>query len=625
MNSDRSSPASTGHSPEIVTFYSYKGGTGRTMAVANVAWIMASNGLRVLAVDWDLESPGLHRYFHPFLRDASLRSTAGVIELVRDYAIATMQRSGDESPDLIADHARILRYAISLDWPFEHEGTVDFLAAGRQDTSYSETVSTFDWANFFDRQGGIAFLRAVRRDMLANYDYVLIDSRTGLSDGAGICTIVLPDVVVDCFTMSAQSIEGAAAVARSIKSQRQGQPLRLLPVPLRVEDGEQFKLEAGRDYARRLFEPFVSDLAPARVDQYWGDVEIPYRPFYAYEEILACFGDPPHQHNSLLAAFERLTNVVTRGGVTQSRPIAEPDRRMWLSEFERIRFPLAADVLISYASVDRMWAEWVSGELLDAGLKARLQAIDYSPGSVGLTELESEVNKASRVIVLLSNDYANVPRASDIWKLASQRSAPGSPGVPAVPGSMVPIRLDTVRLPMPFVDRPAIELTVLSEDRARSALREACNLPPVPASALREITDETRKRPRFPSAPPPVWRLPARNPTFTGRAEALETLRDRLAATPTVLVPQALFGLGGGRQNPGGPGVRPSVRGRLRRHLVDRGGAAEHRPVRPLRVGRCAWRRTGGCRRLCPVGAANPPARATLSAVAAHLRQRRLA
>ena len=42
---------------QVVTFYSYKGGTGRTMALANIAWILAANGKRVLIVDWDLESP----------------------------------------------------------------------------------------------------------------------------------------------------------------------------------------------------------------------------------------------------------------------------------------------------------------------------------------------------------------------------------------------------------------------------------------------------------------------------------------------------------------------------------------------------------------------------------------
>lgn len=59
----------------VITFYSYKGGTGRTMALANVAWILAANGHRVLAVDWDLEAPGLHRFFHPFLRPSLLQAT----------------------------------------------------------------------------------------------------------------------------------------------------------------------------------------------------------------------------------------------------------------------------------------------------------------------------------------------------------------------------------------------------------------------------------------------------------------------------------------------------------------------------------------------------------------------
>lgn len=48
---------SSGRDGRIVTFYSYKGGTGRTMALANTAWILAANGKRVLAVDWDLEAP----------------------------------------------------------------------------------------------------------------------------------------------------------------------------------------------------------------------------------------------------------------------------------------------------------------------------------------------------------------------------------------------------------------------------------------------------------------------------------------------------------------------------------------------------------------------------------------
>ena len=76
---------------QIITFYSYKGGTGRTMALANVAWILARNGNRVLSVDWDLESPGLHKFFHPFLDESTVSATPGVIEIINDYATAALE------------------------------------------------------------------------------------------------------------------------------------------------------------------------------------------------------------------------------------------------------------------------------------------------------------------------------------------------------------------------------------------------------------------------------------------------------------------------------------------------------------------------------------------------------
>src|SRR5689334_21505165 len=96
---------------QIVTFYSYKGGTGRTMAVANVAWIMASAGLRVLVVDWDLDSPGLHRYLHPFLLDKDLKSSAGLIEMICDFAAATMEPGHDDDEHWVSERAQVLSYA----------------------------------------------------------------------------------------------------------------------------------------------------------------------------------------------------------------------------------------------------------------------------------------------------------------------------------------------------------------------------------------------------------------------------------------------------------------------------------------------------------------------------------
>src|SRR5450755_3294355 len=52
---------------EVITFYSYTGGVGRSMALANVACLLARRcepQRGVLMVDWDLESPSLHHFFH---------------------------------------------------------------------------------------------------------------------------------------------------------------------------------------------------------------------------------------------------------------------------------------------------------------------------------------------------------------------------------------------------------------------------------------------------------------------------------------------------------------------------------------------------------------------------------
>ena len=45
---------------QTITFYAYKGGTGRTLALANAAVYLARLKQRVFAIDLDLEAPGLH-------------------------------------------------------------------------------------------------------------------------------------------------------------------------------------------------------------------------------------------------------------------------------------------------------------------------------------------------------------------------------------------------------------------------------------------------------------------------------------------------------------------------------------------------------------------------------------
>ncbi|MFF3376555.1 FxSxx-COOH system tetratricopeptide repeat protein [Streptomyces sp. NPDC002680] len=518
-----SGDAGTRESGTIVTFYSFKGGTGRTMALANVAWILASNGKHVLAMDWDLEAPGLHRYFAPFLGDPELDSTPGVIELVREFDLAPKPADGDYSR-----FARVERFASTLTWTFDSGGYIDFVSPGRKTPEYSETINTYDWRGFYDRRGGAAFLHALREDMRRNYDYALIDSRTGWSDTSGITTMAMPDVLVDCFTLNTQSVDGSASVAANV---RHAVPhVRILPVPMRVEDAEQEKLAISRGHARRRFQEFLKDTPRATdPDGYWGAVEIPYKPFFAYEEVLATVADTPRQPASLLGAYERLTSVITDGRVTALRPVEEPVRRQLLARFQRMPVPggrLVPRVRIDYALRDGAWAEWIAAQLQAVGINVARRG---SSPSMRLDNAPAA--GADVVIALLSPDFATTPVADEVRALAAAPEGPRIIGLrtrehqpePALRG-----------LPgFTLVDTPAAQ--VLSKVFGLLELE-------APAATVSE-------GPAYPGLVPRIFNVPRRNNAFTGRDVQLEQLRSDLSVES--LRPESpvgkvfLYGLGG--------------------------------------------------------------------------------
>ncbi len=216
-------------------------------------------------------------------------------------------------------------YIVSLDWDFKGEGYIDFIAAGRQDEQYARRVNNFNWDNFYERLGGGRFLQQARDSLREKYQYVLIDSRTGVSDTSGICTVQMPDVLVACFTLNRQSILGVASIMASIQLQRPG--LRIFPVPTRLENAETDKLEAAFNFAKRTFAPLLEHIAPMQSyetggleisrgqNAYWGDVQTPYKTFYAFEEVPAAFKDDTDAHGTILASSLRLASWLSNGRI----------------------------------------------------------------------------------------------------------------------------------------------------------------------------------------------------------------------------------------------------------------------------------------------------------------------
>jgi hypothetical protein len=300
----------------IFTFYSYKGGVGRSMALANIAEWFYQQGARVLMVDWDLEAPGLESFFYKNEDDLkSIRAKEGLIDLLLEYRklYALAARTGEGG-----DHDEIMSVATSRlkplkDWLHTIHGAEPddairrkglwLLTAGRREgrfAEYAEAVHDFNWAELYDDYQGEQFFQWLRTLASPQFeghrfvgrafaDVVLIDSRTGITEMGGVCTQELADVVVAFSAPNLQNLAGTEAMLRSFRrpeilEAREGKP-EVIIVPSRVDASEIDSRNRFEHRLRSVENEFLPSILQSLKGSFW-DLKIPYVPRFAYEEAL---------------------------------------------------------------------------------------------------------------------------------------------------------------------------------------------------------------------------------------------------------------------------------------------------------------------------------------------------
>jgi cellulose biosynthesis protein BcsQ len=208
----------------VVTFYSYKGGVGRSMAVVNIAYELAISGCRVLVVDFDLEAPGIETFNLP----RPETETKGVVDFVTQYL------NTGYSPE-IKDF--VYRSAIQTNTP----GELWVMPAGVQDNNYAARLNSISWRQLYAERGGYLLFEDLKAQWKNHLwpDYVLIDSRTGFTDVSGICTRQLPNAVVCLFFPTEQNLAGLEKVVGRIRKENEEttrKDIRLLFVNSNVPD-----------------------------------------------------------------------------------------------------------------------------------------------------------------------------------------------------------------------------------------------------------------------------------------------------------------------------------------------------------------------------------------------------
>ncbi|UVL79333.1 AAA family ATPase [Pseudomonas putida] len=233
---------------KIVTFYSYKGGVGRTMALANVAFLAAYSKLRVLVMDWDLEAPGVAYYFRGLLDNQvakEIKQSEGVLDLLWDWVVGIdSAKSNEDLEGVVRKYTSGEKFSACVKSLvdkslFDSSLTLDYIGAGSKFIAtpdlvpYEQALTEFAWKDFYETKVGGLLIGALREWMKNNYDLILIDSRTGLADVSGVCTMQLPDVVALCFVLNRQNIDGVAKVSAAVRAKRQ-ENISLKAYPMRV-------------------------------------------------------------------------------------------------------------------------------------------------------------------------------------------------------------------------------------------------------------------------------------------------------------------------------------------------------------------------------------------------------
>jgi len=196
--------------PFIVTFYSYKGGVGRSLLAANIGVLTARRG-KTLLWDLDIEAPGLHNI-------PGLTPSKPVKEGFFEWMIA-WQESGKASNK--ADFGKLVKLACQT----PERDRLFILPAYGDHKDFAGLFQSIRWDDFLvrDLDSGLALFRGILDSFgKAGFQTVLLDSRTGITDIGGLLAALLPYATVLVGNYGRQNTRGLAHVWQALQPASEG-------------------------------------------------------------------------------------------------------------------------------------------------------------------------------------------------------------------------------------------------------------------------------------------------------------------------------------------------------------------------------------------------------------------
>ena len=178
----------------IISFYSYKGGVGRTIAMIQTAYNLVKGGKRVLMLDLDIEAPSLHKLFASSVND----DVAGVRYGIVEYLYRSVVQKQNEI--LLED----IFCPIALD---EVPGTMYLIPALKEmNERYIYEIGRLQTEQVKDREIFATILKQIRDEL--DIDFILIDTRAGFNPWGALSLLALSTQVIFVAYPNMENIEG---------------------------------------------------------------------------------------------------------------------------------------------------------------------------------------------------------------------------------------------------------------------------------------------------------------------------------------------------------------------------------------------------------------------------------
>lgn len=282
--------------PFIITFYSFKGGVGRTTAAALTALKLARWGNRVCLLDFDLEAPGLSS-----LIPLAKQPKVGIVDYLLERRI-----SGKEALPM-ADY--LVRF--EDEEMTEKEGELWLMPAGKVDQNYLLKLGRLDFqAMTEDFSESVILYLFQDLQKHKEFDYYILDARTGITDIGGLALSGLSHKNVLLFGLGEQNYQGMRFVLGHLQPMLAKENLtpaqvadRFLfvfsPVPWGrgQKEDQELKDDLGKVVSNAMMEEIYKPLFP-QLEEYgeeeeFEELDMEENPYRSYSLLIPYLSDLP--------------------------------------------------------------------------------------------------------------------------------------------------------------------------------------------------------------------------------------------------------------------------------------------------------------------------------------------